>query len=94
MRGKQIKIRMDKLSILNLLGDSLGKTLSIILNQVNPNSYLWYSTKANRQVIINKLDISPATLSRYLIKLNDKRILIKSDSGKGTYILNSSVISF
>lgn len=84
---------MDKFSILNLLDDNLGKVLSIILKQVNPITYEWQSTKINRLKITTKLSISPATLSRYLTKLSDKKILIKLEE-KGSYILNSSLIKF
>ena len=87
--SKKIMITIDSTSILNLLDSKLAECLLLIIKQTNKNTYTWYSTKGNRNEISSKLEISPATVNRYIIILKNKNILRFGDySARGEYKLN------
>ena len=89
------KIRMDRDSILNLLGDDLGRTLNQMIRQADRDSYKWHSTKENRAALVNKIEKSPATISRYIKKLEEKGIITHwATDARGTYSINRRLIEF
>jgi len=90
---KTISITMDNTSVLKLLDSKLAEVLLIVLKQVNPTTYQWMSSKGNRKSIEHKLNMSYPTVSRYILMLRDKDILLQGEyAARGEYILNKKII--
>lgn len=68
------------------------KLFGYILSTYNTNDGTWSYDKYKEALIVNKLDITKATIFTYLKKLVEAEILIKR--GKGIYEINDKFIEY
>lgn len=85
----------SKNSLLRLTDDKAMHVLDLILDECNDRSMLWFSSRRFRDEASKKLGISPATVSRCIKTLYDKKIIIKTgDTAKGEYKINYDLLNF
>lgn len=66
----------------------------LVLKQMDKHSNKWHSNAGNHQGIRNRLGIQQSTLEKHLRKLRDKELLLKSDDGRGVYLINKQLVEY
>lgn len=91
-KRKVISVYLDtKDSILLLSKDRAFNVLYYVLNQTDTERNIWYADKIHKQRIMNKLDISPATLDKHIKSLKDRKLIISESRGR--YRINTQILS-
>jgi len=87
-----LNFELNNSSILLKLNSSPLKVLHYVLRDANPNDYCWYSDKTNRELIMNKLEISRSTLEGHLKILKELNLLSVTEV-RGKFRLNKRLIT-
>jgi DNA-binding protein Fis len=91
-RYAKINLNMRN-TLLQLSGDNMLKVLDLVLKDYNKATNIFHSTERFRTEASKLLNVSPATISNSLKKLQEKDILLKSDDlSRGEYRLNTRLV--
>jgi hypothetical protein len=79
-------------SLLLMSKDHTYHALFYILKQSDSERNLWYADKKNKDIIMEKMQISTPTLAKHIASLAKRNILIH-DGIRGRYRLNMRIFS-
>ena len=92
-KRKVITVYLDtKESILLKSKDRTFHVLYYILRQTDMEKHIWYADKVHKEIIMDRLEISPVTLDKHISSLKQRRLIITT-SVRGRYRLNMQIFS-